>query len=497
MSRENLPSPLEIIAELDRFIIGQERAKRDLATAVYNHYLSVRIRESNPERYLPGDPQHVILLGPTGSGKSFLLRTLSSILGVPFVAVPATSFVRTGYHGDDVKTMLQRLFVAAGRDLSRAQRGIIFIDEIDKIRRSNDGGLDVGGEGLQQTLLGLLDGDLVEFDCGSDVKAHLDVSRLLFVAAGSFVKLAPIVRKRLERDSPDGTWISSSGDWGDLGSFPDDEIAALAETEDLVEFGLIPELIARFSTVTALRALTLDEMTYALTEKEGSPLHEQRKFFAAHGIDLVFEDDALRAIATQSKSLGTGARGLHRAILRALDPVDYRISELVEQGATRVVFRAEHIEKGTDPHIEYAKDRLNPKRDEVDALRSGSLVAAALPKGVSSMTLTAPTRIRTLEEISALPEAELDAELKRLQLAFRLADAPSGFGGTWQAFESAMANRKAELVLVLEELAARGINATELHRTFEHVEEYPMRALIIYAMFWRDWKAAEEALKNR
>jgi ATP-dependent Clp protease ATP-binding subunit ClpX len=341
-----------MIAHLDRFVRGQEQAKRDIAVAVYNHYLSQAYRQQDGRDL---GRHHILLLGPTGVGKTHLVRTLAALLNVPVGFSSATGLVEAGYKGDSVESVVLALLDRAGGDPRRAEKGIVFIDEIDKIRRGWTGGRDVSGEGVQNALLTMLDGRLAQ---GMEFQRHapVDTSRLLFICAGAFVGLQEIVERRLgadrrrigfdaTRDTPrDLTGDAAATGRDSTGRDSTDRNDAVfhalltAETEDLVDYGMIPEFIGRFATISVLRQLSQQDLRDILGGGvDQSPLHVQRQLARLHGIELELTADALDAVAEEAARLGTGARGLHRLLGKAVDAVDYRWPELAEQGVTRVV----------------------------------------------------------------------------------------------------------------------------------------------------------------
>ncbi|MFM6174305.1 MAG: AAA family ATPase, partial [Sphaerospermopsis kisseleviana] len=332
-----LPSPAEMVRHLDKHVRGQLRAKQDIAVAVYNHYISQIHRDLESHdlgRY------HILMLGPTGSGKTFIVKTLADLLGVPVSFSSATSLVEVGYRGRSVDDVVKSLLDRAQGNPQLAERGIIFIDEIDKIqRKDNAGQRDVSGEGVQNALLTMLDGRIA--DSVDSVKHDpVDTSRILFVCTGAFVGLDQIVEQRLGQRTRQQIGFSRRVP-EDLESFPNKPIySALCQaiTTDLVEFGMIPEFIGRFATITALHELGIDDLRAIISDgTTGSALDRQRKLARVHGIDLEITPDALDAIAAEALRLRTGARGLHRLIGRAADSVDHRWVELADDGVTKVV----------------------------------------------------------------------------------------------------------------------------------------------------------------
>lgn len=347
MERLQLPTPAEMIAHLDRFVRGQARAKQDLAVAVYNHYLSQAWREREGEDL---GRHHILIIGPTGVGKTYLVKTLADFLGVPVGFTSATGLVEAGYKGNSVESIVRTLLDRAGGDPKKAEKGIVFLDEIDKIRRGGTGGRDVSGEGVQNALLTLLDGRV---SGGMEGWGHaaVDTGRLLFICAGAFVGLEGIVERRLGRmRNPIGFRLREAERTERLAEEPIYTAMCQAETADLVAFGMIPELVGRFATVTVLHELSRADLREIVTDAtERSPLERQRRLAAIHGIELEIADEALDAIAAEAEALGTGARGLHRLIGRAVDSVDHRWPELADQGVRKVVITGRTVTDGAEP----------------------------------------------------------------------------------------------------------------------------------------------------
>lgn len=325
-----LLSPKEILAYLDQHVIGQPRAKSDLAVAVYNHYK----RREAMKRGLVEDPDlagveilksNILLLGPSGTGKTELARAISRMLGVPFYVADATRMTQAGYVGDDVESMLQGLIGDAGGDIERAEWGIVFIDEGDKLARKSgrnaSGYRDVTGEGVQQALLKLVEGSKVRVP-RSNLKADmgqgtdiLDTTNVLFIFAGSFAGIEEIVTRRINKGSRMGFGGETSRKDLDL-----TEIYAAAREEDILEFGLIPELLGRLPVQTTTLPLTEDQMVQILTEPKNAIVKQFRALFAMDSIDLQFEIEALKAIGREAKKRPTGARALRSIIEDLLRP---------------------------------------------------------------------------------------------------------------------------------------------------------------------------------
>ncbi|HUF63905.1 MAG TPA: AAA family ATPase [Verrucomicrobiales bacterium] len=359
-----LPDPAEIVRRLDRFVIGQSQTKRELAVAVYNHYLAVAARRDFGK-------QHILLLGPSGSGKTFLVRCLADLLGVPVGFSSATSLVETGYVGDPVDSVVRRVLAHCDGDVRRAECGIVFLDEIDKIRRCNGGIRDVSGEGVQNGLLTLLDGRTVH-PREHDHRNHdpIDTGRMLFICTGAFVELAEIVRRRLGTAQRTAGFRHDISSGADSSKSSDYEALSQVETRDLVQFGFIPELIGRFGTISALHELSEEDLVKILRQGEESALRQQSGLFALHGIKLTFEDPALVALAREAGKLGTGARALNRLVKRVLDTVSHRLAALADDGVTRINITREAVEGTADPTFVRGKRRL--KRRDL-ALRSRAL----------------------------------------------------------------------------------------------------------------------------
>ncbi|MGA1213435.1 MAG: ATP-dependent Clp protease ATP-binding subunit ClpX, partial [Solirubrobacterales bacterium] len=314
---ERLPRPEEINAVLDDYVIGQSSAKRSLSVAVYNHYKRVRMAEADdPEVEL--QKSNIMLLGPTGCGKTLLAQTLARILNVPFAIADATALTEAGYVGEDVENILLKLIQAADYDVARAETGIIYIDEIDKItRKAENPSLtrDVSGEGVQQALLKILEGTTASVPPqGGRKHPHqefltIDTTNVLFICGGSFAGLDEVSERRVDR--------RGSGFGAALEAGHDDEPGQMFEQvlpEDLIEFGMIPEFIGRLPVVAALHQLDRSDLVRVLTEPRHALTRQFQRFFECAGVELVFADDSLEAIADRALDRETGARGLRSII---------------------------------------------------------------------------------------------------------------------------------------------------------------------------------------
>ncbi len=394
-----LPTPATIIRHLDRFVHGQQRAKRDLATAVYRHYLSLAYRHRNPEVTQPFGRRHVLLLGPTGAGKTFLVSTLAKYLGVPLAFVSATGLVEAGYTGEHLDGVFRRLLSQTRGDIDTAQRGIVFLDEIDKIRRQDVGGQrDVSGEGVQTSLLSVLDGCPMEVRM-SGSHFTVDTSHILFICTGAFVGLSGIIRRRLGTGRTLGFHTAGADDASDL---TEDQALARGELQDLQEYGFIPEFLGRFAVISRVLSLSREDLIGVLKSTEESPLHRQRRWFEEHGIELVVPDEALGVIAEIAITNGTNARGLDRVLTRILAPIDWQLPNLAEKRLQRVTLTPEAAAGRGEPCLEYAHSAGIAGKTAATSLREDAALLlnhAALPAAPS------PAEVAASRQAVPLPRA--------------------------------------------------------------------------------------------
>ncbi|NPB02861.1 MAG: ATP-dependent Clp protease ATP-binding subunit ClpX [Thermotogae bacterium] len=316
-----LPTPTEIKAYLDRYVVGQEEAKKVLAVAVYNHYKRIYNRKNL--RDVEFEKSNILLIGPSGTGKTLLARTLAKLLYVPFAIYDATPLTEAGYVGEDVENILLRLIQAADYDVERAQKGIIFLDEIDKISRKSESPSitrDVSGEGVQQALLKIIEGTVANVPPTGGRKhpeqayIQIDTSDILFIFGGAFEGLEDIVKRRI------GKRTIGFKAKGEESRNPEEKrynILKNVVPEDLIRYGMIPEFVGRVPIVVPLHPLTEEDMVKILTETHNAPVKQFKKLFELEGVELEFEEEAYKSIARKAIRMGTGARGL-RSVLEGI-----------------------------------------------------------------------------------------------------------------------------------------------------------------------------------
>ncbi|HTU85070.1 MAG TPA: ATP-dependent Clp protease ATP-binding subunit ClpX [Solirubrobacteraceae bacterium] len=345
---EDLPKPREIYDLLSRYVIGQDEAKRTLSVAVYNHYKRVHSADDDIEL----QKSNVLLLGPTGCGKTLLAQTLARVLDVPFGIADATALTEAGYVGEDVESVLLPLIRAADHDIAEAQTGILYLDEVDKIARKADGPSitrDVSGEGVQQALLKLLDGTIASVVARVDrmprADVQIDTSKVLFICGGTFDGLDHLIERRIGRQGVGFGAAIRSVDERDVG-----ELLAHCRPEDFVEYGLIPEFIGRLPVICPIHQLAREDLVRVLIEPRGALLRQFQESFRFDGIELVFAEEALCAIADKAIQRRAGARGL-RSILEEL-LLDLQF-ELPSRGdVRRCVVTRETVDHGAPPRLE-------------------------------------------------------------------------------------------------------------------------------------------------
>jgi len=358
--KNKIPVPREIKENLDQIVIGQDHAKIALSVAVHNHYKRLNNKQSKSDVEI--QKSNVLLLGPTGSGKTLMVKAIAKMLNVPIVIADATTLTQAGYVGDDVESLLSKLIQNARGDIDLAEHGIVFIDEIDKIAKMGDSATvtrDISGEGVQQSLLKMLEGSVVSVPTEPNKKlgmvetVEMDTTHILFICGGAFVGLDTVLANKQSLNAGIGFSADvqkKKADWGGL------------TAQDLVKYGIIPELIGRLPVITTTEALTKPQLVQVLLEPKDSLVKQYQELFLP--IKLRFDSLALESIADSAIKLGTGARSLRSILEKKLTPLQFNLSQKNMSGVSSVTITKAYIEEGVEPPVKFKRPKKKGNSNE-------------------------------------------------------------------------------------------------------------------------------------
>lgn len=427
--RTTFPDPLEIQAFLDQQIQGQKRAKRDLSVAIYNHYVTQHLAPDSD-----ATPQHLLLLGPAGVGKSFLVQKAAEMLGVPWIHADASSLVQPVMAGEEVERIVGALVQRAGGDFEHAQKGIILIDRLDTCRRTIPGPGDPG-VAVQDSLLAMMDGLVMNHRDPS--AGTLDTSGILFICCGSFPEVTEVVLARLGEDDRIG-FQAEEDDEDEINIALNDVI----ERSDLVTMGIGAELAARFGSISLLKELNEDDFIHILDKMEHGIIAQKKRFWLEHGIHLNFEEGAMRAIARKARQSGEGARGLHGIVEKVLDPIDHRPVELARAGVDRIDITEACVEERAEPPMHKASGEASEGK-----------VEKLLGEVWSSLQIdpesAPPTPIPIDPAIMALPVISLAPAIAQMELALGRLGLSTEQDRTWRELLKKYPNKGMQVILQL------------------------------------------------
>lgn len=364
---EDLPKPKEICSILDQYVIGQDEAKKTLSVAVYNHYKRINQHGGKRKNDVELQKSNILMIGPTGCGKTLLAQTLAKILNVPLSIVDANSMTEAGYVGEDVEDMLYKLYQAADEDVLKAERGIIYIDEIDKISRKAGMGRDISGEGVQQALLKILEGTRVTIGSQNGMNGFrhpaqvssgitIDTKNILFICGGAFTELDKVIEKR-QQGSQLGFGVDiKSKSKKDVGEILKDVLP-----DDLLKDGMIPELVGRLPIIVTLDALNEESLIAILTQPKNALIKQYQKLMEMDGAELIFEDEAVRLIAKEAIQRNTGARGLRSILERLMRNVMFEAPSV--NGKATCVITGDVVRRNQEPILQIESSNLKKKRN--------------------------------------------------------------------------------------------------------------------------------------